>query len=78
MRTEREVVLPDRTQGYSLSGVLVSPDGESMFVTAGMFPLGCEEGDCGIETEVVKLRFSDLGWTGSRAPPTARRPSRPC
>jgi hypothetical protein len=58
---EREIVLPERTQSFSLESVLVSPDGESMYVTAAMFPLGCEEGDCGIETEVVKARFATLG-----------------
>lgn len=62
--TEREVLLPDRTQGYWLGGILVSPDSRSLYVAAGMSPLGCEEGDCGIETEVVKLRLSDLEQIG--------------
>ena len=61
---EREVVLPDRTQSYGLHSVLISPDGASLYVTATMFPLGCEEGDCGVETEVVRLRFSDLEQIG--------------
>jgi hypothetical protein len=62
--TEREVLLPDRTQGYSLGGILAGPDSRSLYVTASMFPLGCEEGDCGIETEVVRLRLSDLAQIG--------------